>query len=247
MSMTSSIIDLFVGSLSLKNIDVVNIKSVVFWGSNVGSIASSISGLSDVENIKNTIAKEISYVESDNLALLYTLLVRTTVHDLSSLLELYGEKTCFIGHNPSLYVCNRCVIVCFANEASKLIVIGSTSVFKGVNLCWAGFSLACCTKCKHFGHIFDVCLAGGNSGGYDTTVANTAIFFSKFAVSVKFSDLNAMWDVVYKTMTLLANEIFKKKWSKDYNKIFTKELLVFRLVKTSHLVSSGDFVVLLNA
>ncbi|KAG9288908.1 hypothetical protein G9A89_019530 [Geosiphon pyriformis] len=42
---------------------------------------------------------------------------------------------------------------------SKLAAIGSISVFKGVNLCWAGLFLACRTKYKHFGHISDVFLA----------------------------------------------------------------------------------------
>ncbi|KAG9305455.1 hypothetical protein G9A89_021173 [Geosiphon pyriformis] len=66
-------------------------------------------------------------------------------HNLSDLLDSYGEKTCFIGHNPSLYVCNRCIIVCFVDEASKLAAIGSILVFKGVNLCWAGLFLALVT------------------------------------------------------------------------------------------------------
>ncbi|KAG9288803.1 hypothetical protein G9A89_023100 [Geosiphon pyriformis] len=59
-------------------------------------------------------------------ALLYTLPIGTTAHDLLGLLDSYGKKTCFIGHNP------------------------------------AGFSLACCAKCKQFGHISNnqVCLVG---------------------------------------------------------------------------------------
>ncbi|KAG9290840.1 hypothetical protein G9A89_010989 [Geosiphon pyriformis] len=86
-------------------------------------------------------------------------------YNLFDLLESYGGKTCFIGYNPSSYVCNRCVIVCFANEASKLAVIGFVPVFKGVNLYWVGISLAYCALYKQFGHVSDDCLVGRNSGG----------------------------------------------------------------------------------
>ncbi|KAG9299974.1 hypothetical protein G9A89_009702 [Geosiphon pyriformis] len=67
--------------------------------------------------------------------LLYTLPIDMTVHDLSDLLDLYSGKTCFIGHNSGSYVCNR-----------------------------SGLSLACCAKCKQFGHISNVCSVGGNFG-----------------------------------------------------------------------------------
>ncbi|KAG9299436.1 hypothetical protein G9A89_009388 [Geosiphon pyriformis] len=93
---------------------------------------------------------------ADLVALLYTLLVRTMVHNFSGLMKSYGEKTCFIGCNSSLYVHNKCAVVCFANEASKLAAIGFVLVFKDVNLYWAGLFLACCFKCKHFGHISDM-------------------------------------------------------------------------------------------
>ncbi|KAG9293367.1 hypothetical protein G9A89_007613, partial [Geosiphon pyriformis] len=76
----------------------------------------------------------------------------------------YGKKTCFIGCNPSSYVHDRCAIVCFVNEASKLAAIGSVLVFKDVNLHWTGLSLAHCAHCKQFGHISTACLLGGNSG-----------------------------------------------------------------------------------
>ncbi|KAG9292209.1 hypothetical protein G9A89_023929 [Geosiphon pyriformis] len=80
----------------------------------------------------------------------------TTAHDLSDLLDSYGGKTCFIGRNPSSYVHDKCTMVCFDNETSKLAAISSVSVYKGVNLHWAGLFLACCAKCKQFDHISDV-------------------------------------------------------------------------------------------
>ncbi|KAG9299013.1 hypothetical protein G9A89_020326 [Geosiphon pyriformis] len=87
-------------------------------------------------------------------------------HDLSKLLTSYGRKICTISHNLVSYVYNRCAVVCFDFKKLKDAVIGSLPVFKSMNLHWAGFSLACCAKCEQFGHIFDVCLADGNSDGH---------------------------------------------------------------------------------
>ncbi|KAG9299725.1 hypothetical protein G9A89_013085 [Geosiphon pyriformis] len=103
-------------------------------------------------------------INDKQMALLYTLPTGTTAHDLLGLLESYGEKTCFIGQNSSSYVHNRCAIIYFGNEASKLVAIGSVLVFKGTNLHWAGLSLACCAACKQFGHVSGVCSVGENSG-----------------------------------------------------------------------------------
>ncbi|KAG9306157.1 hypothetical protein G9A89_016061 [Geosiphon pyriformis] len=102
--------------------------------------------------------KQIWVFKDQHQALLYIFLVGIMAHDLSGLMELYGKKTCFIGCNPNSYVHDRCVTVCFADKTFKLAVIGFVLVFRGVNLHWAGLFLACCSKCKHFGHIFDVCL-----------------------------------------------------------------------------------------
>ncbi|KAG9297818.1 hypothetical protein G9A89_000123 [Geosiphon pyriformis] len=105
--------------------------------------------------------------------LLYTIPIGTTAHDLSDLVNFYGGKTCFIGCNPSSYMYNRCVIVCFANKAFKLAVIGSIPVYKGVNLHWAGLSLAYCAKCECFGHISNMCLVGENSGVHHRQVVSS--------------------------------------------------------------------------
>ncbi|KAG9297129.1 hypothetical protein G9A89_019410 [Geosiphon pyriformis] len=93
-------------------------------------------------------------------ALLYTLLVGTNAHDLSSLLESYSGKTYYIGCNPNSYVRDRCAVICFGDETSKLAAIGIVSVFKGVSLHWTGLSLASCTCCKQFGHVMVNCFLG---------------------------------------------------------------------------------------
>ncbi|KAG9305028.1 hypothetical protein G9A89_007431 [Geosiphon pyriformis] len=98
--------------------------------------------------------------------------VGTTAYDLSNLLESYSGKTCFIGHNPSSYVCDRCVVVCFGDKTSKLAAISSVPVYKDVNLHWAGLFLACCAKCKQLGHISTECSLGRNSGARNKWVVN---------------------------------------------------------------------------
>ncbi|KAG9303380.1 hypothetical protein G9A89_013706 [Geosiphon pyriformis] len=65
---TSNVVNLSAGSLSLENIGVVSIKPVMFWKSDIGSVVSSVNGLLDVKNMKNTVAEEMSYAKSDNSA-----------------------------------------------------------------------------------------------------------------------------------------------------------------------------------
>ncbi|KAG9305254.1 hypothetical protein G9A89_001516 [Geosiphon pyriformis] len=63
------------------------------------------------------------------------------------------------------------------------------------------------------------------------------------------ADLDAMWDIVHKVMVLSAVGTFKKKWFKGHDEVFTKsssrfhklELLVSKLVKVFHLLSSVEF------
>ncbi|KAG9284807.1 hypothetical protein G9A89_003730 [Geosiphon pyriformis] len=106
-------------------------------------------------------------------ALLYTLPVGSTAHDLSALVDAYGGKTCFIGRNLPLYVCDQCAVICFESEASKLAAIGSVLVFKSVDLHWAGLSLASCAHCKLFGYTSVDCFVGRGSGGREKCVATS--------------------------------------------------------------------------
>ncbi|KAG9294559.1 hypothetical protein G9A89_008670 [Geosiphon pyriformis] len=112
------------------------------------------------------LAVESVFSKFNKIALLYTFLIGTTAYNLSDLLNLYDKKTCYIGHNFSSYVHNKCVIVCFTDETFKLAVIGFTPVYKSVNLHWAGLSLTCCALCKQFGYVSGVCSVSRNSGGY---------------------------------------------------------------------------------
>ncbi|KAG9288806.1 hypothetical protein G9A89_023103 [Geosiphon pyriformis] len=88
----------------------------------------------------------------------------------------------------------------------------------------------------------------------DASAANVSMFSDAFGVAVRFSDVDAMWDIVRKIMVLLAGGTFKKKWFKGFDGVFTKtfsrfhklELLVSKLVKASRLASSDGFASLLE-
>ncbi|KAG9293950.1 hypothetical protein G9A89_019288 [Geosiphon pyriformis] len=86
------------------------------------------------------------------------------------------------------------------------------------------------------------------------TLANATMFSDEFAVSVKFLDLDTMWDVVRRIMILSANEVFKKKWFKEFDGVFTKEssrfhkleLLVSKIIKAFHVGCAVDFASLIR-
>ncbi|KAG9297528.1 hypothetical protein G9A89_001468 [Geosiphon pyriformis] len=86
------------------------------------------------------------------------------------------------------------------------------------------------------------------------STANVSMFSDAFGVVVRFSDMDAMWDIIRKIMVFSAGGTFKKKWFKVFDGVFTKtssrfhklELLVSKLVKASHLASSDSFASLLE-
>ncbi|KAG9302306.1 hypothetical protein G9A89_008797 [Geosiphon pyriformis] len=88
----------------------------------------------------------------------------------------------------------------------------------------------------------------------DATAVNTAMFLDEFGSARRFSNLDAMWDIVCKIIIFLANRAFKKKWFKSYNGVFTKEssklynleILVLKIVKASHKMNSSQFESLLK-
>ncbi|KAG9300739.1 hypothetical protein G9A89_023537 [Geosiphon pyriformis] len=61
----------------------------------------------------------------------------------------------------------------------------------------------------------------------DATLANAMMFSDEFTISTWFLDLDAMWNIVRKILVLSASKVFKKKWFKGFNNVFTKEPLRF--------------------
>ncbi|KAG9297347.1 hypothetical protein G9A89_004009 [Geosiphon pyriformis] len=85
-------------------------------------------------------------------ALLFTLSVRTIVHDLGDLLEETGGKTCVI--NRSLETGNRvhCTVVCFDSDEVLESAFRTELILGGVKLSWARLDLVCCEQYGKFGH-----------------------------------------------------------------------------------------------
>ncbi|KAG9296504.1 hypothetical protein G9A89_015096 [Geosiphon pyriformis] len=85
--------------------------------------------------------------------LLFTLLVGTTAHDLSNLLDKTGGRTCII--NRSLNTGNRvcCAVVGFEFKNDLNSAFLTELVFGGVRLSWARLDLVQCGKCGHLGHL----------------------------------------------------------------------------------------------
>ncbi|KAG9297317.1 hypothetical protein G9A89_002006 [Geosiphon pyriformis] len=84
--------------------------------------------------------------------LLFTLPVGMTAHDLGTLLERAGEKTCII--NRFLETGNRfryAVIGFESNEELESAFL-TEPIFCGIRLSWARLDLVWCGKCGHFGH-----------------------------------------------------------------------------------------------
>ncbi|KAG9287065.1 hypothetical protein G9A89_023030 [Geosiphon pyriformis] len=107
----------------------------------------------DVVCVARTNIDKQSWDARDNFrALLHTLPVETTAHDLWDFIGSIGGKTCFIDRNPSNYSRACCASVCFGSELDLVNAIAVTLVIKGVGLCWSRLSLASCTVCKNFGH-----------------------------------------------------------------------------------------------
>ncbi|KAG9306143.1 hypothetical protein G9A89_016047 [Geosiphon pyriformis] len=91
-------------------------------------------------------------------------------------------------------------------------------------------------------------------GFRNAMATNASMVLDAFGVAVRFSDLDAMWDIVHKIMVLSVESTFMKSWFKDFDVVFTKELskfyklelLVSKLVKALRLVFSDDFASLLK-
>ncbi|KAG9284438.1 hypothetical protein G9A89_023695 [Geosiphon pyriformis] len=63
-SVAGVLVELSADPLHLEDLGGDNGKPVASWGSRVGNISGSVSGLSDVENLGNMIAEKTSYVDS---------------------------------------------------------------------------------------------------------------------------------------------------------------------------------------
>ncbi|KAG9297795.1 hypothetical protein G9A89_000100 [Geosiphon pyriformis] len=88
----------------------------------------------------------------------------------------------------------------------------------------------------------------------EDTAANAAVFCDDFLAARVHSDLDLMWVALRKVMCLSAEAVFRKKWFKEYDKVFSKdsskfhklELLMSKLVRASHMDSAEEFTFLFD-
>ncbi|KAG9284679.1 hypothetical protein G9A89_003639 [Geosiphon pyriformis] len=96
-------------------------------------------------------------------ALLFTLPVKTTAHDLSNLLDNTGGKTCIINHllDTGNRIC--CAVVGFESENDLDSAFFTKPLFGNVHLSWTRLDLVQCRKCGHLGHLVLECDASDMS------------------------------------------------------------------------------------
>ncbi|KAG9304950.1 hypothetical protein G9A89_003119 [Geosiphon pyriformis] len=85
-------------------------------------------------------------------ALLFTLLVGTTAHDLGILLDRTGGKTCVINYslNSGNWIC--CAVIGFGSEEDLESAYHTEPIFGGIKLFWARLDLVYYKRYRHFGH-----------------------------------------------------------------------------------------------
>ncbi|KAG9294214.1 hypothetical protein G9A89_021573 [Geosiphon pyriformis] len=86
-------------------------------------------------------------------ALLYTLLIGMTAHNIWDYIGSVDEKTCAIDCYSVMYAWARCAVVCFDSADSLDAVMGTTLVLRGVNMYWSLLDFFKCAKCGKLGHI----------------------------------------------------------------------------------------------
>ncbi|KAG9286107.1 hypothetical protein G9A89_022784, partial [Geosiphon pyriformis] len=86
-------------------------------------------------------------------ALLFTLPVRTTAHNLSNLLDNTNDKTCIINHLLDTGNRVHCAVVGFESENDLDSAFLTKSIFGGVHLSWTRLDLVWYRKYGHLGHL----------------------------------------------------------------------------------------------
>ncbi|KAG9301075.1 hypothetical protein G9A89_015811, partial [Geosiphon pyriformis] len=84
--------------------------------------------------------------------LLFTLLMGMTAHDLGTLLEGAGKKTCVINHSLETGNRTRCAMICFESDKAMESAFRMEPIFGSVKLLWARLDLIRCNWCGKFGY-----------------------------------------------------------------------------------------------
>ncbi|KAG9300154.1 hypothetical protein G9A89_010564 [Geosiphon pyriformis] len=140
-------------SIKMQLIDLWQKVLVEFESSQVADlVAFKWSILLDKDSVhvaKANTDKQIWDLRNSYHALLYTLPMGTTAHNLSDLVQSYA----------------RCAVICFNFDNAREAAICSMLVFKRVNLIWAGLSSPKCAACGSLGHVSSGCKSGKKTSG----------------------------------------------------------------------------------
>ncbi|KAG9295454.1 hypothetical protein G9A89_013483 [Geosiphon pyriformis] len=136
--------------------------------------------------------KEAWDVRDQHRALLYTLPMETTAHDIWDFVRSVGGKTCIIDCHSVTYAWARCAVVCFDSVESLDAVMGTTPVLRNTNLHWSCLISTKCAKCEKLGHTLLGCAVGGklSSGSLlyrvflDTNKSRLATIYAKRSAPV---------------------------------------------------------------
>ncbi|KAG9299851.1 hypothetical protein G9A89_003395 [Geosiphon pyriformis] len=137
------------GKINFIRMQLIGLWQKATIGFNSAEVVCLVASKWSVLVKKDSVYVVLAVNDKESWALLYTLPVGITAHDLSDLLELY------------VYMFT---VICFENKVAKLTAVGLVLVFKGVGLCWAGFGLICCTQCKQLSYIAVNCSMYKKSG-----------------------------------------------------------------------------------
>ncbi|KAG9301421.1 hypothetical protein G9A89_018093 [Geosiphon pyriformis] len=107
----------------------------------------------DFVRVAKTVGDHETWAFRDQFrALLFTLPVGTTAHDLENLLEGAGGKTCVINHSLETGNRTRCAVVCFESDEAMESAFHTEPILGEVKLSWARLDLIHCERCGKFGH-----------------------------------------------------------------------------------------------
>ncbi|KAG9289654.1 hypothetical protein G9A89_014389 [Geosiphon pyriformis] len=164
-------------------------------GNNMYSNADNLSGNNESVNItgiKNdsllgSAANILKAKQVNTDTVFGSPLIRTTAHNLGTLLEKTGEKTCII--NRSIKTGNKvyCAVVSFNSDKDLESAFCIEPIFNGVKLSWTRIDLVYCEKCGHFGHSALKCNALNLAKLYEkksVLISCSAAFGDKFWAQV---------------------------------------------------------------
>ncbi|KAG9290694.1 hypothetical protein G9A89_011657 [Geosiphon pyriformis] len=122
---------------------------------------SILIGKDAVRVARADLDKEVWDVRDQHRALLYTLPMGTTAHNIWDFIRSVGGKTCIIDRHSVTYAWARCAVVCFDSAESLDAAVGTTPVLRNTNLHWSCLISAKCAKCEKLGHTSLDCAVGG--------------------------------------------------------------------------------------